>query len=94
MKKKALQIAACGAGAALLGIAGLASIPGGTDTASPDLSLRAAEEPKPSCGPLDSLPGGACSTDQLGDGSAGQPSRNPSDRTLKTDILPADWTRS
>ncbi|MFF4410755.1 hypothetical protein [Streptomyces sp. NPDC001404] len=86
-------VIALGAGASLLSIASLASVSASVSAAFSDpATVQAADDPKPNCGPLDSLPGGPCSTDETGDGRP-LPSRNPSDRNIKTDILQADWTR-
>ncbi|MFF4410190.1 hypothetical protein [Streptomyces sp. NPDC001404] len=89
-------VVALGAGATLLSIAGLAATAASASATGPagisPATVQAADDPKQKCGPLDTLPGGPCSTDELGDSNT-QPSRTPSDRNIKTDILQASWTR-
>ncbi|MFC5801283.1 hypothetical protein [Streptomyces formicae] len=95
MKKSTARttVIALGAGATILSIASLSSAVASDIAATGQAAAQAADDAKPSCGPLDNLPGGPCDPNtDLGDDHP-LPSRNPSDRNIKTDILQADWTR-
>ncbi|QLE70462.1 hypothetical protein FGW37_01525 [Streptomyces rectiverticillatus] len=94
MKKNTLRttVVTLGAGATLLSIASLASAAVASDPSpakAPSVQMAEGQE----CTPLDKLPGGVCDPTKEIDPSVPEPSRNPSDRNVKTDIVEADWTR-